>query len=208
MPLEKHNGGRLHQTAMPDLEPAQCIVDVLRGFLSWLAGERAVEMAEFRVGQPARKAAVSEARGLVPDDLLALYLAADGFSIEVRFRGDGGVPPARHRLVLPTLRQNAAGYARRLGYEGVDGERVQVLDLAPVVEGLAHTAILAGSDDVLIFDGNYVQPLGCNVAGFFNTAMSCLFTPGWLAFAAGVDDGKVRSEINTARERFRWGSLA
>jgi hypothetical protein len=208
MPPERHNGGRLHQTARPDLEPAQCIVDVLRGFLSWLAEERAVEAAEFRVGQPARKAAVSEARGLVPDDLLALYLAADGFSVEVRFRGDGGVPLNRHRLVLPTLRQNAAGYARRLGYEVVDDERVQVLDLAPLVEGLAHTAVLAGSDDVLVFDGDYVQPLGCNVAGFFNTAMSCLFTPGWLSFAAGVDDGRVRSEINRVRGRLGWGSLA
>ena len=59
----------------------------------------------------------------------------------------------------------------------------------------------------MVFDGDYVQPLGCNVAGFFNTAMSCLFTPGWLAFAAGADDGKVRSEINHVRGRLELGAL-
>jgi hypothetical protein len=60
------------------------------------------------------------------------------------------------------------GVVRQISVAGFD------ITSAPVGEGRAHAAIPAGSDDVLVFDGDYVQPLDCNVAGFFNTAMSCL----------------------------------
>lgn len=160
--------------------PAVHIVTRLRDFARRLAKHPLVEVIEYRVGRRVPDERLLRYRRRVPESLLALYAAMDGFTFEWKFRddprsfreGNGG------RFYLPNLGRNRRTFADTFALE-VEIHPF-VVDFGPWERNCAVTSIVQENGDVLLYDGDYLQELGAGIGFYIKEAVEHCFTADWL----------------------------